>query len=88
MIKNRNINEIEEKVRKWKEHIQKYTDLNQHGVSGEQEKPNSAKAPILRGGGRYSRACSWTGRQRLELEVTTVYVKKLDHFVVHTDIKL
>jgi len=56
MIENINRNEIKEKVRKWKEHIQKYTGLNQHGVSGEQEQPNTTKVPILRGGGRYSRA--------------------------------
>lgn len=56
MIENINISEIKEKVRKWKEHIQKYTRLNQHGVSREQEQANTAKVPILRGGGRYSRA--------------------------------
>ena len=39
MIENININEIneiKEKVKKWKEHIQKDTCLKQHGVSGGQ----------------------------------------------------
>lgn len=99
MIENININDSflpQEEVRKWKEHFQKYIGLNQHGVSVGQ-----GPAWSFSGAGtdqHYEGTNSqewWEIQQGMELdreaevggEVTNMYVKKLDHFVVYIDIK-